>query len=444
MSIKPTYMIKPFRLVAVCLAIILSTPILLAQEADSTIVEADSTVEVSVVAEVFDPNVVAAGKDIFDIQCAVCHQMTKRVVGPPLAGISDRLEEQWLIDWIRNSQQLIGSGDEYANQIYNDYSKLQMQAFDLSDTEIRSILTYIKSETANGAAVEEVAVVTTSTTTASDPDEDGFFSAIVVLIIFVAFLILIVLILIGSVITKHKKEKHFNEHGGSVIDLEAEEESPLKSNAVIGLIVFVITAVVLKTLLDAAFTIGVQTGYQPTQPINYSHKLHAGQYEIDCNYCHTGVRKSRWANIPSANICMNCHADIKNVGGQNGVSLEIQKIYAAVDYNPDTREYGTNTKPIQWVRIHNLPDLAYFNHSQHVDVAEVECQTCHGPVQEMDVVYQYSNLTMGWCVNCHRETNVNSEGNGYYDNLVKMHNEKSEEPMNVEDIGGLECAKCHY
>ncbi|MCP4456655.1 MAG: c-type cytochrome [Cytophagales bacterium] len=443
MSIKPTYMPKPYHLVAICMAIFFSTPVLLGQESDSSVVETDSAVMVNDTDDVFDPNVVSAGKELFDNQCAVCHQMTKRVVGPALAGISDRLEEEWLITWIRNSQQLIGSGDEYANQIFNDYSKLTMQAFDLSDSEIKSILTYIKSETANGSAVEDVVAVS-STTSVSVPQEDGFFTAVVVMIIFSGFLILVLLILIRSVITKHKKEKHFNEHGGSVIDLNAKEVSFLKSNAFLGLVVFIFTAIALKTLIDGAFSIGVQQGYQPTQPINYSHKVHAGDFEIDCNYCHTGVKKSRSANIPSPNICMNCHTDIKNVGGQDGISPEISKIYAAVDYNPDTREYGTNTKPIEWVRVHNLPDLAYFNHSQHVDVAEMECQTCHGPIQEMDVVYQYSNLTMGWCINCHRETDVNTKGNGYYDNLVELHNEKSKEPMKVEDIGGLECAKCHY
>ena len=125
---------------------------------------------------------------------------------------------------------------------------------------------------------------------------------------------------------------------------------------------------------------------------------------------------------------MNCHSSIKTE------SDEIQKIYAAVE----------NNEPIQWVRIHNLPDLAYFNHQQHVSVGNIECQTCHGPIEEMDVVYQYAPLTMGWCINCHRDTDVSAKGNAYYDNLVELHEAKSKEPMKVEDIGGLECAKCHY
>jgi hypothetical protein len=175
--------------------------------------------------------------------------------------------------------------------------------------------------------------------------------------------------------------------------------------------------------------VGIQQGYQPTQPIAFSHALHAGQYEINCNYCHTSVYKSKNANIPSANICMNCHSQIKKE------SPEIQKIYRAIE----------NNKPIEWVRIHNLPDLAYFNHSQHTQVGKIECQTCHGPIQTMDVVYQYSPLTMGWCINCHRETPLNTEGNKYYDNLVKLHDQANKgAAFTVSSNGGTECSKCHY
>jgi hypothetical protein len=142
--------------------------------------------------------------------------------------------------------------------------------------------------------------------------------------------------------------------------------------------------------------------------------------------------KGRSANIPSPNICMNCHNQIKS--GTNTGEGEIAKIVAAYK----------NNKPIEWVRIHNLPDLAYFNHSQHVNVAGVECQTCHGPIQEMDVVRQHSLLTMGWCIDCHRKTDLNTKGNAYYDKLVELHNLSSKAPMKVQDNGGLECAKCHY
>jgi mono/diheme cytochrome c family protein len=427
MSIKPTYMTRPFRWVAFCLAILFST-LVSAQEISE------------------EPDVVAAGEALFTANCKQCHQVHKKVIGPALAGATDRLEVSWLIPWIKNSQKVIASGDAYAVALYEEYGKAQMQSFNLADGEIMSILAYVKAETVKGPPVEEVVVVAEGGGDASSNSANsGYFTAVLIVLVIVLVLILVVLGLIVSVLTKYLKEqKDIDPADSEVVNQRVDVIAFFKSNAFIGIVVFFFTALVLKTVIDGAFTIGVQQGYQPTQPINYSHKLHAGQYEIDCNYCHTGVRKSKSANIPSPNICMNCHSNIKNVGGQPGISTEISKIYAAVDYNPETGEYGNNTKPIEWVRIHNLPDLAYFNHSQHVAVAEIECQTCHGPIQEMDVVYQYSNLTMGWCINCHRETDVNTKGNAYYDKLVKLHKDKSKEPMKVEDIGGLECSKCHY
>jgi hypothetical protein len=219
-----------------------------------------------------------------------------------------------------------------------------------------------------------------------------------------------------------------SEEDQEVINQKIDLGKFFRSNAFRGILAFVLTVVAMKAGIDGLFTVGVQQGYEPTQPIAFSHMVHAGDNHIDCNYCHTGVRKSKNANIPSPNICMNCHSSIKTE------SKEIQKIYAAIE----------NNKPIEWKRIHNLPDLAYFNHAQHVEVGKLECQTCHGPVEEMEVVSQYAPLTMGWCINCHRETDVNTKGNEYYTNLVEMHNSKNKDAMKVEDMGGLECSKCHY
>ena len=189
----------------------------------------------------------------------------------------------------------------------------------------------------------------------------------------------------------------------------------------------------LKSVIDGLYHIGVQQDYQPTQPIAYSHKLHAGDYAIPCQYCHTGVMDSKNASIPSANICMNCHSAIVKMTGVDEPSVEIQKIYDAVE----------NNKPIEWVRVHNLPDLAYFNHAQHYNIGKVECQTCHGPIETMEVVKQYENLTMGWCIDCHRTTVLQTD-NAYYDKLVELHDHADKGEMTVKDIGGLECAKCHY
>jgi hypothetical protein len=176
--------------------------------------------------------------------------------------------------------------------------------------------------------------------------------------------------------------------------------------------------------------VGLYQGYMPDQPIKFSHKLHAGENQIDCQYCHSGVTKSKSAWIPSANVCMNCHKYINK--GPNYGETEIAKIYEAVGWDPSTQSYTGKTKPIEWIRIHNNPDHAYFNHAQHVVVGNQECQTCHGPIQEMEVVYQYSNLGMGWCINCHRQEKVKVLG---HDN---------KEGLTVEDMGGLDCARCHY
>lgn len=191
---------------------------------------------------------------------------------------------------------------------------------------------------------------------------------------------------------------------------------------------------------------GVHTGYQPIQPIKFSHQLHAGVNKIDCQYCHSGAFTSKNASIPSLNVCMNCHNYVTASEKYDGkTSPEIMKIYNALDYNEDTKVYGENTKPVEWIRIHNLPDLAYFNHSQHVSVAGIECRKCHGPIQTMEEVYQYSPLTMKWCINCHRETEVNHKDNPYYDKLIAAHDKlKKGEKVTAAVLGGLECAKCHY
>ena len=193
--------------------------------------------------------------------------------------------------------------------------------------------------------------------------------------------------------------------------------------------------------------IGVQQGYAPTQPINFSHKIHAGQYEMDCKYCHSTVEKSKSASIPSLNTCMNCHKYVKAAEKYNGkTSPEIQKIYNAIGYDGDNMEYieGYEQKPIEWVRIHNLPDLSYFNHSQHVVVGKVECQTCHGPIEEMEKVYQFSTLQMGWCIDCHRERGIDSENNDYYEEAHKNMLAEGKDYITVAENGGLECSKCHY
>jgi hypothetical protein len=200
--------------------------------------------------------------------------------------------------------------------------------------------------------------------------------------------------------------------------------------------------------------IGIDQGYAPVQPIHYSHKIHAGDNQIDCNYCHSSARKSRTAGIPSLNVCMNCHKNISEYTGEedlaNGYTTDfynkqIAKLYDAVGWNEDDQSYTGVEKPVKWVRVHNLPDFVYFNHSQHLTVAGFECQKCHGPVEEMEIMEQYTQLTMRWCLDCHKESNVDIKGNDYYE---KIHEELSKkydvERVTAAELGGLECGKCHY
>jgi mono/diheme cytochrome c family protein len=382
---------------------------------------------------------IANGEKLFKGNCAVCHQVQQKMVGPALKNVYERRELPWLLNFISNSQKVIQGGDEYAVNLYNEYGKAVMPSFDyFADEEIKSILGYIKYQTDNPPqeATADAGGAATEAGAGGGGIPSEYLTLIIVGFVIVLILILVVLVLIVTVLTKFINQKEvIDARDKEYVNQSFNLNKLVRSNGFLFFVILIFTAVVAKTVIDGLYTVGVQQGYQPTQPIAFSHEIHAGQYEIECQYCHTGVMISKSANIPSANICMNCHSAIKTE------SKEIAKIYKAIDYDPETGEYGDNIKPIEWVRVHNLPDLAYFNHSQHVNVGEIECQTCHGPIEEMAVVQQWSTLTMGWCINCHRETKVNAKGNAYYDQLVEAHDGGD---LKVVDIGGLECAKCHY
>lgn len=381
-----------------------------------------------------DAAIIGQGKELFDGNCAQCHAVHEQVVGPALANVYERRDVPWLVNFIKYPEKTIASGDEYAVALYEKYKAAgYMPNHDaLSDDQIKSILSYVKDETIKGPAVAATGGGTGGGGAAA-ADAGISNQALIIALSVLGGLMLIVLFALGmlvSVLAKYlKQQDNLTEEesailGEKVFDLKGIFTSP----GVVGLIGFLFFALVFKGVITGLFSIGVQQGYAPTQPIPFSHKLHAGYYEIDCKYCHTGAARGKSAGIPSANICMNCHNTIRNT------APNIQKIYKAIE----------NDEPIQWVRVHNLPDLSYFNHSQHVTVAGIECETCHGEIGEMEVVQQVSLLTMGWCIACHRETPVNTKDNGYYDNMVKLHAEQSKEPLTVEDIGGLECARCHY
>jgi cytochrome c2/heme/copper-type cytochrome/quinol oxidase subunit 2 len=398
---------------------------------------------VGVAAHAADPAVassdeaIAAGKTVFNANCKQCHKLDQKNVGPALRGVTDRQSIAAAKSFIKNSQAVIASGDAYANALYKEYNNTVMPSHEfLSDVDLDNLLAYIehgdKADPA-AAATADPAAPGEGEAAAGSGIPNEYLSIILGVLAFVLVLILIVLGLVVTVLTKYIQKQDLPEADKEFVSQKTDFGKILKSDAVIILVTALVVAFVAKTAIDGLYSVGVQQGYAPAQPIAFSHALHAGQYEIACQYCHTGVEIGKSANIPSANICMNCHTHIQNVGGKEGISPEIQKIYNAVD----------NNQPIEWVRVHNLPDLAYFNHAQHVAVGGVECQTCHGPIQEMEVVGQHSSLTMGWCIDCHRQTEIATEGNVYYDKLVQLHS-TSKDALKVKDIGGLECAKCHY
>jgi mono/diheme cytochrome c family protein len=382
-----------------------------------------------------DPAAISAGKQLFDANCKTCHKVDKVVVGPALGGVYDRAPSiDWIKSFVHNSQAVIASGDKYAVDLYNKFNKTQMTAFtSLKDADIMNILAYVKSE------AEKKPTAATPMPGPGGPTNGGseapqYLNIILIGMIIILILLVVILGFLTTALKRFIDQRTLTEEEREVVHSPITLGSVTRSRGFLFVVVFLVAALGFKTVINGLYSVGVQQGYAPKQPIAFSHKVHAGQYEIDCKYCHTGVMKGKSATIPSVNICMNCHNQIKS--GTNTGEGEIGKIVKAFNDN----------KPIEWVRIHNLPDLAYFNHAQHVNVGGIECQTCHGPIQEMDVVKQYSLLTMGWCIDCHRKTDVNAQGNAYYDKLLELHRQSKGQntKMKVEDIGGLECSKCHY
>ena len=379
---------------------------------------------------------VEEGEKLYKANCTACHQIDNKLIGPALRGVSDKYSEEWLIKWIKNSAEMIAAGDPDAIAIWEEYNKSPMTAFPyFSDDDVKNILAYIEQ------APEKQAVVATTSV-------DG--EAIVVEDQTSDYLILTIAIVLLLVIAGLWKIKN------TLKEVAGEESEDLFSSTItlvnaffarkslVTLTVLIILGFGVNSAWNLMLGVGVTKGYAPEQPIAYSHKLHSGINGIDCNYCHHSARHGKSAAIPSANVCMNCHTYINE--GPSG-KAEIQKIYDAVGFDPEKGQYieGYEQKPIKWVRIHNLPDHAYFNHSQHVVAGGLECQDCHGAIEEMEVVEQHAELTMGWCIDCHRQTEVKVADNDYYEEMhAKFKENHPGEAFNVEAIGGLECGKCHH
>jgi len=397
-----------------------------------------------------DDPAVTAGKALFNANCAACHKLNKRAVGPALKGVSAKYDKEWLYSWIKNSTAMVKSGDAQAEAIYEEYNGSVMTSFpQLSNEDIDNILAYT-DYTPPAAAAAVSAAAGAPAANSAGPDN----TLILIALILVFGILVVMLFLVQRTLLRIA-----DASGVEIRPVAKPKRTPLWL-AFVQNQFLVFLSVVLLLLSSAYFAygyfmqVGVDQGYMPVQPIHYSHKIHAGANQIECKYCHSSARVSKHSGIPSLNVCMNCHQNIAEYNGEedleNGYTKdfytkEIKKLYAAVGWDEESQSYTGETQPVKWVRIHNLPDFVYFNHAQHVEVGQIECQKCHGPVEEMEVMYQYSPLTMGWCINCHRETNVKVESNEYY---TKIHEALSKkygvEKLTVAQMGGLECGKCHY
>ncbi len=386
------------------------------------------------------------GKTLFQTNCAGCHAVNKKVTGPALAGVEDRWPDKAKLHaWIRNNAAVLKSGDKYANDLFVEYNKTPMQLFpSLTDKDIDAILGYIKSVPAPTAAAPAAGA-------AAGQGEEGDNTLLFGILTLILAVVALILLQVNANLKKLADEKEGQP---------AIEPVPFWRNksyiAFITVILFIVGGYLTS---KGAMGLGRTQNYEPVQPIFYSHKVHAGVNQISCQYCHIGVYQGKQATIPSVNICMNCHMAINeytgdklyNAAGEEvDGTAQIQNLYKYAGYTPGQPWDASKAKPIEWVRIHNLPDHVYFNHSQHVKVGQVACQTCHGEIQKMDEVKQFAPLSMGWCINCHRETKVQFKDNGFYSIYEKYHQDlksgkiDSTKGITVENIGGTECQKCHY
>jgi mono/diheme cytochrome c family protein len=441
----------------------------------------------------------AVGKTLFVNNCASCHakDMKTKLTGPALAGAQARWnDDKELYAWIRNSQASIARGVPRAVQLWSENKPTVMTAFaGLKDEEIENMLAYI-----DGVATGKIGGKTVVVGTKGGKEEEEGGNG---LLYGVAFAILAALALVLARIMNNLNRSVAENAGKTYV--EKSWTDALTSKGVTGFVIFALIVLGGFTTVNNAISLGRQQNYAPEQPIKFSHKTHAGLNKIDCQYCHDGARRSKHSNIPATNTCMNCHKAIK-VGSQYKTA-ELTKIYVSAGWNPLTDKYidgydnmsqeevanvykkwiaskyreerkidttakqGSDERlfvddqwksiaasltneqkdkvqgPIQWTKIHNLPDHVYFNHAQHVAIGKVECQSCHGTVEKMEVLKQHSPLSMGWCINCHRQTEVKFKENDFYKSYEIYHEQikkGTREKVTVEDIGGLECQKCHY
>ncbi|MCU7617675.1 c-type cytochrome [Chryseobacterium sp. PBS4-4] len=417
------------------------------------------------------------GEKLFKANCTACHALDKQVVGPALKGVVERLKSEqgldtaWLHKWIKNNKELRASGDKYANEVFEKFNKTEMQLFpNLADKDIDDILAFTSNPPA--PEPEKTAEAAPGTETTAAPANNTTSSIVIISLLAIAGLLVWILIKLRQLVKMGQSE-----------DLAGLNESRVKSFSEIyekyhyigkGLLA-VLAILATYGVWNWVMWIGVYKGYKPEQPIYFSHKIHAGENKIDCQLCHSSAKYGKVSEIPSMNVCMNCHRTISEYNGkyiEPGKDKafydgEIKKIYEHTGWDSEKQQYTGKTSPVEWTRIHNMPDFVYFNHSQHVVAGEqaiinsfnkknpdnkidVVCKACHGKIDTMNVVQMANDFTMGWCIECHRTTEIDMN-NGYNKEYFKNLHEKLKKQypqdggkITVDAIGGLECGKCHY
>lgn len=439
---------------------------------------------------------VGNGYDLFQANCTACHQIDGKFVGPELRNVVDRVKEEggvgreWLHAWIKDNQSLRESGDAYAIKVFEDNNQLPMNLFPaLSEQDIDDILAYTSDPEAGQLAYEEAKKqkAAAAAAAAAAKQAGGGTNGVVIVGFFILAVMLIWILVRLNQLAKLTREGEYEETESMNLADWIE-----KYNTVFKAGLGALTLLAMYGLWSFMIGIGVDKGYEPEQPIYFSHQIHAGVQGIDCQMCHSSAKYGKVSGIPSPDLCMNCHKTIKEYKGDyyeealvtsgqfsNGEEVkafyteQIQKMYSAIGWDPNTNQYTGEQKPIEWVRIHNMPDFVYFSHQQHVVAGEKAilkaisegtipnaeelnlpgnsqvCFACHGDVTQMDELKMANDFTMGWCIECHRTTEVdmsNEYNNQYYAELhEKLKKEYGEgTKITVDAIGGMECAKCHY
>ncbi|HIP32624.1 MAG TPA: c-type cytochrome [Crocinitomicaceae bacterium] len=419
-------------------------------------------------------NSLAQGEDLFKVKCATCHQVFKDGTGPKLFEVRQKWEEGGALDgsiyqWVNNFDAAMAA-DPYAVAV-SAYSGTSMNKFpDLSTDQINAIFDWVDSQ-----EQQVVGGDTVSTGGGANIEEKESSTGWIWIILGLVFATLI--FAIGGVrrqlqsATAEAEGVEYNENATFKEEVKQWGWNNRKK-VVVGAVVLTMGLVV--ALFLSLYTIGIVEDYQPSQPIAFPHSVHAGTNGIDCKYCHNTVTESKTAGLPTVNVCMNCHKQV--TGSTPEQSEKIAKIYEAAGFDPEGGgKYTGETKPIIWNKVHNLPDHVYFNHSQHVVVGGIDCKQCHGDMTKMtetakvqtiadlnkvegNIKLTRTTLTMGWCIECHQEKEISmgtldTKKDGYYDEIHKrlvsndraLYGEYLEDgKVTVKELGGWECAKCHY